>query len=58
MQTLLDDGDQNIDRDGDPELRLDRVLRGAEEGFDPKMLFDPYMDAPGLPSPSWFWSTG
>ncbi len=42
MQALLDDGDQNVNRYGDPELRLDRVFRGTEESFDPKMLFDPF----------------
>ena len=39
---LLDDRDQDVNRDGDPELRLDGVLRGAEKGFDSQMLLDPF----------------
>ena len=30
-----------IDGDGNPDLRLDRVFRGAEERLDVQMLFDP-----------------
>ena len=41
MQTLLDDGNENVNRDRDPDLSLDGILRGAVESFDPKMLFDP-----------------
>jgi hypothetical protein len=32
---------QNMDRESDPELRLDRILRPTEEPLDPKMLRDP-----------------
>jgi len=38
---LPDDGDEHIDGHGDPDLRLDRVLGGAEEGLDSKVLLDP-----------------
>src|SRR3990170_4982965 len=41
IQPLLDDGYQDVDRDGDPHLRLHGVLRGSEERLDPKMLLDP-----------------
>lgn len=41
VQMVLDHGHQHIDRDGDPDLSLDGVLRGAKESFDPLMLLDP-----------------
>lgn len=50
MEPFLDEGDQDIDRDGDPDLRLDRVLRSAEETFDPKMLLDPFEEQLHLPA--------
>ena len=34
----LDVGDDEIDREGDQELREDSVPAGTEETFDPKML--------------------
>jgi len=33
-EALLDDGDEHIDPDGDPDFRLQRVLGGAEERRD------------------------
>ena len=30
-EALLDDGDQNVDRDGNPDLRFDGIFGGAEE---------------------------
>lgn len=42
MQFLIDDGDEHIDGDGNPDLKLDRILRGTEEGLDTKMVFDPF----------------
>jgi hypothetical protein len=39
---LADDGDEDVDGDGDPDLRFHRVGRSAIEGFDTKMLFDPF----------------
>ena len=41
IEALLDDGDEDVDRDGNPDLRLHRVLRRAVELLDPKMLLDP-----------------
>lgn len=41
IQPLPDDGYQYVHGDGDPDLGLDRVLRGAEKDFDAKMLLDP-----------------
>ena len=49
MQPLLDDGYQDVDRDGDPYLRLHGVLRGPEERLDPKMLLDPPEEELHLP---------
>lgn len=37
-------------RDGDPDLRLDGVLRRAEEGLDPQMLLDPLEEEFHLPA--------
>ena len=41
-KTLASDGHQHINRDGDPDLSLHRVLAGAVEHFDAKVLFDPF----------------
>jgi hypothetical protein len=40
VEPFFDDGDQHIDRDSDPDLSFDCVLRRAEEDFDTKMLLD------------------
>jgi len=51
VKSFFDDRDQNVYRDGDPDLRLDGVLGGSEERLDPKMLFDPFekqLDLPAL----------
>ena len=37
-----DDGRQHVNGDGDPDLCFDRVLGGAVECFDSKMLLDPF----------------
>ena len=39
--SLLDDGDQHVGGDCDPDLRLHGVLAGAEEGLDAQVLLDP-----------------
>ena len=39
MQLFLDDGHQNVDGNGSPDLGFDLVLRGALEAFDAQMLF-------------------
>ena len=50
MQTLLHDGDEHVDRDRYPDLRLHRVLRGAEEPLDPQVLLDPLEEQFDLPT--------
>ena len=49
-EALLDDGHQDIDGDGDPDLRLDSVLGGTEERLDAKMLLDPLEEQFDLPA--------
>src|SRR5467141_3444903 len=50
MESLLDDGDQNIGGDGDPDLRLNAILGSPVEGFDPQMLLDPFEKELDLPA--------
>src|SRR3972149_8614836 len=50
VQTLPDDGHQDVGRDGDPHLRLHGVSRGSEERLDPKMLLDPSEEELDLPA--------
>src|SRR6266851_5432380 len=50
MESLLDDGDQNIGGDSDPDLRLNAVLGSPVEGFDPQMLLDPFEKELDLPA--------
>src|SRR3970040_2673687 len=50
VQVLPDDGDQDVDRDGDPHLRLHGVLRGPEERLDPELLLDPPEEELDLPA--------
>jgi hypothetical protein len=40
-ETFADDRHQHINRDGDPDLGLHRVLADAVEGFDAQVLLDP-----------------
>jgi hypothetical protein len=47
---FFDDGDQHVDRDGDPDLRLHCILGGSVEAFDTKVLFDPLEKEFNLPS--------
>jgi hypothetical protein len=47
--TLDDDGDQDVHRDGDPDLGLEGVLGGAVEGLDPQVLLDPFEEEFDLP---------
>ena len=42
IQTLPGDDDHEKNADGDPDLRLDRVQRVAEEMFDRQILLDPF----------------
>jgi hypothetical protein len=41
LEFFLDDSDQHINADGDPDLCFHRILRSSEKRFDPKILFDP-----------------
>jgi hypothetical protein len=36
-----DDGNQQVDRDSDPDLGFDRVFAGSIEDLDAQMLLDP-----------------
>ena len=49
MQPLLDDRDQDVDRDRDPHLRLHGVLGSSEERLDPQVLLDPPEEELHLP---------
>ena len=51
MQTFLRNGDQQVGRYGNPDLRLHRVLAGAKEHLDAQMLLDLFevqLDLPAL----------
>ncbi len=50
MQTFLCDGDQQIRRYGNPDLRLHRVLAGAKEDLDAQVLLDPFEEQVHLPA--------
>ncbi len=40
VQPVFDDGNEDVDRDGDPDLRLYRILGSSEERLDPLVLLD------------------
>jgi len=50
LQEFAHDGDQHVDADYNPLLRLDRVLGGADESLDPQRLLDPLEDELKLPT--------
>ena len=50
MQFFLDDSNEHISCDGAPDLRLYRVLAGAEERLDAQMLLDPFEEQLDLPT--------
>jgi hypothetical protein len=50
MKALLDDRYDDVDRDGDPDLGLDRVLGSPEEGLYTEMLLDPFEEKLDLPA--------
>ena len=50
MQTLFQDGDEEINGDGGPDLSAHRVVRGAVKGFDAQMLLDPFEEEFDLPA--------
>jgi hypothetical protein len=47
---FLDDGYQNVDADGNPDLRLHGILRSTVEGFDTQVLLDPFEEQFHLPA--------
>src|SRR6202035_2904184 len=49
-EALLDDCDEDVDRDGDPDLGFYRVFGCPEELLDPQMLLDPLEEQLDLPS--------
>ena len=50
MQAFPDDGDEDINRDSNPDLCLDGVLRVTEEGLDAQVLLDPFEEQFDLPA--------
>ena len=50
MQTLFEDGYQQVERDGNPDLGAHGILAGAIESFDAQMPFDPFEEQLHLPS--------
>jgi len=52
MQTLFQNGDEQINGDGGPDLSAHRVWRGAVKGFDAQMLLDPFEEEFDLPAAS------
>ena len=50
MQTFFGNGDQQVGGNGNPNLRLHRVLAGAEEHLDAQMLLDPFEEQLHLPA--------
>ena len=49
-QFFLDDGDQDVDSDGNPDLGLHTVGRRAEKSFDAQVLLDPFEEQLDLPT--------
>ena len=49
-EPLFQNGDQHINRDGDPDLGFDRVLGCAIECLDSQMLLDPFEEEFHLPA--------
>jgi hypothetical protein len=50
VEFLLDDSNEYINRDSDPDLNLHRVWRRTIKCLDPKMLFDPFEEDFDLPT--------
>ena len=50
MKLLLDDGDEHVGADWAPDLRLHRVLAGAQKLLDSQMLLDPFEEQLDLPA--------
>ena len=52
MKFLFDDGHQHVNTDGNPDLSLYSIFRGAIERFNSQMLLDPFEEELYLPSAS------
>jgi len=50
VQFLLDNGHQNINADGNPDLGFDRVLGCTIKSLDPQMWLDPFEEEFHLPA--------
>jgi len=50
MQPFFQNGDEQINGDGGPDLSAHRVGRRAVKGFDPQMLLDPFEEEFDLPA--------
>src|ERR1035437_4752418 len=50
MQTVFQNGDEQINGDGGPDLGAHRVGAGAIKGFDAQMLLDPFEEEFDLPA--------
>lgn len=50
FQFFLDDGHQDIDAHGYPNLCLHRIFRGSKKRLDSQMLFDPLKEQLDLPA--------
>ena len=50
LEALLDNRDQDVDRDGDPDLGLHRVLGGSVERLDVQVLLNPFEEQLHLPA--------
>ena len=50
MQAFFQNGDEQVNRDGAPDLGAHRVLAHAVKSFDAQMLFDPFEEQFDLPA--------
>src|SRR3954470_2452522 len=50
VEALFNDRDEDVDAECNPDLSLHRILGGAEERFDTKVLFDPFEEQLDLPA--------
>ena len=50
VKFFLDDGYEDIDADGDPNLSTDGILAGAIKRFDAQVLLDPFEEEFHLPA--------
>ena len=50
MKLLFDDGNEHVGRHGAPDLRLHRILAGAQKALDAQVLLDPLEEQLDLPA--------